>query len=132
MGSIQFTQLDQATQQQFSGVQTVEASPGFVSNSPIISAFSPSTPAWARGMAIEAVGPFEEQITSVLSWVQILIPLPRKVNVKYGISSRSRDNAFGRAGGRQDQSAARLREAYGSPHNCSRLLVLLPHGPDFW
>ncbi len=84
-GSIQFAQLDPTVQQQFSGIQTAQASPGFISDSPVIASFNPAVPAWARGMAITAVGPFQEEANPVLSsWVHIIFPLPQAVNVKYG------------------------------------------------
>ncbi len=83
-GSIQFTQLDPTVQQQFSGIQAAQASPGFISNSPVISTFSPAVPAWARGMATTTVGPFQEEANPIPSWVHIIFPFPQRVNVKYG------------------------------------------------
>ena len=80
---IRFAQLDAATQSQFTGVQAGPA-PGFVSNSPVVSDLNPSTPAWARGMAVSLLGPFEDTASGSLSWVGIIHPLPQKVNVKYG------------------------------------------------
>jgi hypothetical protein len=80
---LRFARLDPASQQQFGGVKAGSA-PGFLSNSPVITPFSPSAPAWARGMVVEAMGPFQGTASPGLSWVHILVPLAFRVNVRYG------------------------------------------------
>jgi len=81
VSSLRFAQLDQSQRAQLSQAGPV---PGFITNSPVISAFGASTPGWARGMALESVGPFQQADSPALSWVFIPIPLPQRVNLKYG------------------------------------------------
>src|SRR5262249_60189860 len=80
VSSLRFAQLDQSQRAQLSQAGPV---PGFITNSPVISAFGASTPGWARGMALESVGPFQQADSPALSWVFIPIPLPQRVNLKY-------------------------------------------------
>ncbi|MBV9007837.1 MAG: hypothetical protein JO354_01555, partial [Verrucomicrobia bacterium] len=82
-GNIQFAQLDPTVQQQYSGIEAGQA-PGFISDSPIESTFSPTVPAWARGMATDVIGPLEDATTSIPSWIKIIHPLPHSVNILYG------------------------------------------------
>jgi hypothetical protein len=64
---LRFAQLDPGERRQFSDIQA-GAAPGFIASSPVVSAFGASTPAWARGMALESIGPFEQSGSPAPSW----------------------------------------------------------------
>jgi hypothetical protein len=81
--NLRFARLEPTDQEGFGRIVAGPAL-GFIANSPIVSAFGASTPAWARGMALESLGPFEQTTSFAPYWVFIPIPLARRVNLKYG------------------------------------------------